>query len=50
MPTRFDPEVMRLLAGAPFFQGLDQATLFGRTQRVSLFGGKGRYDRRWPAG
>lgn len=27
MPIRFDPEVMRLLAEAPFFQGLDRATL-----------------------
>jgi CRP-like cAMP-binding protein len=27
MPIHFDPEVMRLLAAAPFFQGLDRATL-----------------------
>jgi hypothetical protein len=27
MPIHFDPEVMRLLAAASFFQGLDQATL-----------------------
>jgi CRP/FNR family transcriptional regulator, cyclic AMP receptor protein len=27
MPVHFDPEVMRLLAAASFFQGLDRATL-----------------------
>jgi CRP-like cAMP-binding protein len=27
MSIRFDPEVMRLLSAAPFFQGLDRATL-----------------------
>ena len=27
MPIRFDPEVMRLLSAASFFQGLDRATL-----------------------